>query len=472
MILTSQRSGEQLNITAIGSIDNCCFGGFQVPGYVEGNPIVIKYWSAEGEFECAINHPEFLVGSGDWGEPFTGVSLQVPETCVFAYGCAVDPMVNNLLSFNFYPDEPLFATLFEDIAFMAWDDMGGFYVPSYGIDQIGHIDILKGYKVFSAQDEQAVLFATGLPADPGQPIMWQPNMNNLFAYLPQQPMLAEDVLGPFDDDILIVSNDAGEYYVPSLDVHTLTIMYPCEGYQVFTQRETAVMFSYPLGGLIRHSSTQIARDSYRDACRSQLYSPQCTGISQPVIITDYGNHVQRGDEIAVYAHGELVGAGQVADLDQPLAVSCWQAVEEFGISLPGFSPGDEIELRHRRTGSSPERPLSVILNSHRFGETPLVVGSITSDSESNIPRELRLLPAYPNPFNATVSLQYELAGTRDIDLRIYDLQGRSVATLLQGYQSAGRHTVQWQAGSAASGVYLVQLSVGDQIRQEKILLLK
>ena len=74
----------------------------------------------------------------------------------------------------------------------------------------------------------------------------------------------------------------------------------------------------------------------------------------------------------------------------------------------------------------------------------------------------RLAPAYPNPFNPSTTIVFDVGRTRELGLSIHDLRGRRVADLARGVFTAGRHTVPWQgrdgAGRAVpSGVYLVRL---------------
>ncbi len=64
---------DQLAISAIGAVDNCIFGGIQVPGYVEGHAITLRVWNSFSDTEYAIT-PEFTMGSGIFGELLTVIS--------------------------------------------------------------------------------------------------------------------------------------------------------------------------------------------------------------------------------------------------------------------------------------------------------------------------------------------------------------------------------------------------------------
>jgi len=78
----------------------------------------------------------------------------------------------------------------------------------------------------------------------------------------------------------------------------------------------------------------------------------------------------------------------------------------------------------------------------------------------------------PNPFNSTTTIRYTLPVAGEASLRIFDLSGREVATLVEkGAQQAGPYAVRWDAGNIAAGVYVVRLETGNQTLNRKIILL-
>jgi hypothetical protein len=79
---------------------------------------------------------------------------------------------------------------------------------------------------------------------------------------------------------------------------------------------------------------------------------------------------------------------------------------------------------------------------------------------------------YPNPFNPSTTLQFSIGNTQFTILKVYDLQGREVATLVNEPREPGNYMATWHAGGMASGVYLCRLQVGDYIQMRKVLLLK
>ena len=91
---------------------------------------------------------------------------------------------------------------------------------------------------------------------------------------------------------------------------------------------------------------------------------------------------------------------------------------------------------------------------------PGIVTSVVGQ-ESSIPTQHRLLPNVPNPFNPSTLITYDLAHLDDVRLTVVDLLGRTIAVLDEGKRAAGKHSLQWDASSGASGVYVLQLQTSE-----------
>ncbi|MDE3056921.1 MAG: T9SS type A sorting domain-containing protein [Bacteroidota bacterium] len=79
---------------------------------------------------------------------------------------------------------------------------------------------------------------------------------------------------------------------------------------------------------------------------------------------------------------------------------------------------------------------------------------------------------YPNPFNPTTTINYSIPKNATVTLKILDLLGRDIATLVHGAKSAGMHSVQWTASRFSSGVYLCRLQAGTDTEIRKLVLTK
>lgn len=88
------------------------------------------------------------------------------------------------------------------------------------------------------------------------------------------------------------------------------------------------------------------------------------------------------------------------------------------------------------------------------------------------PQQGNLWQNFPNPFNSTTTIDYYLAATSLVTLRVYDLLGRELATLVEGEETQGTKRVRFNADWLASGVYLYRLNVGEAVSSRMMLLLK
>ena len=92
--------------------------------------------------------------------------------------------------------------------------------------------------------------------------------------------------------------------------------------------------------------------------------------------------------------------------------------------------------------------------------------------EQALPRKLVLLPLYPNPANATLSVPFVLDASGDARLEVFNLAGQRVEALWEGTTHAGRHLLRWDSGGNASGVYVVRLTAGGGMQSRKVMLLR
>lgn len=82
------------------------------------------------------------------------------------------------------------------------------------------------------------------------------------------------------------------------------------------------------------------------------------------------------------------------------------------------------------------------------------------------------ITAYPNPFNPSTTLSYNLPQEANVRLTVYDVTGREVSVLVNQKQPQGVHQAMWQATSFASGVYFYKLAIGEQVLSGKLMLVK
>ena len=89
-----------------------------------------------------------------------------------------------------------------------------------------------------------------------------------------------------------------------------------------------------------------------------------------------------------------------------------------------------------------------------------------------VPNKLQLEQNYPNPFNPGTQINYTLAKAGMVTLKVYNVLGQEVATLVNGYQAANTYNVSFNAFKLASGVYIYKLSSGNEVVSKKMVLTK
>ena len=102
-------------------------------------------------------------------------------------------------------------------------------------------------------------------------------------------------------------------------------------------------------------------------------------------------------------------------------------------------------------------------------------GGVTAVSErtiASVPGSPTLQQNYPNPFNPSTTINYSLPANSRVVLKVYDLLGREVRTLVDEKQNAGYHNVTFQAAGLPSGVYFYRLQAATYSETKKLLLLK
>jgi hypothetical protein len=110
---------------------------------------------------------------------------------------------------------------------------------------------------------------------------------------------------------------------------------------------------------------------------------------------------------------------------------------------------------------------------HTAIETALNTGNTTGVKNNNaLPVEFALKQNYPNPFNPSTTITFSLPYSANASLKVFDMLGREVVTLVNGYTTSGVHEVQFNAANVSSGVYFYKLTSGDFTQIKKMTLVK
>jgi hypothetical protein len=94
------------------------------------------------------------------------------------------------------------------------------------------------------------------------------------------------------------------------------------------------------------------------------------------------------------------------------------------------------------------------------------------NDKGNVPKTFALRQNYPNPFNPTTTIEYDVPEKISVQLKVYNLLGQEVASLVNQEEAAGRYKIVYDASHLASGMYFYKLNAGSYEATKKLLLLK
>jgi len=216
--------------------------------------------------------------------------------------------------------------------------------------------------------------------------------------------------------------------------------------------------STPLSGMISANyRSQLLEGTRYDATRNVLYT---TWKDERDFDTNNGN--VHGDIMVNYS------------LDRGLTWSTPEFVTDCYDSTVGFKAGDLLptgeycinyEIMYPEDIYNPSAHLQVY-----FKKRSAVVTSVTH--QNILPNQFTLYQNYPNPFNPSTVISFQLPVSSHVTLKVFDVIGREVATLVEGEKEAGSYEVKFDAGKLSSGIYFAQMQNGDKVQMRKLLLMK
>jgi hypothetical protein len=133
----------------------------------------------------------------------------------------------------------------------------------------------------------------------------------------------------------------------------------------------------------------------------------------------------------------------------------WYYEQQNGDAGGGYNYGDVL--------------IGLLIHGTLYGDSIL---TSVHDGTDVLPSAIELKPNYPNPFNSSTTIQYELPTATHVVLKLYDPLGREVATLVDDERKAGYHTEILNASHLSSGVYFCRIQAGKSAKMSKLILLK
>jgi len=188
-------------------------------------------------------------------------------------------------------------------------------------------------------------------------------------------------------------------------------------------------------------------------------------------VTSEGYYIYNGDTLRyMYSGDPVTGAGDV-----DFAPDDRRMMASFGPF--DIRPGDIQHVLIKLAVGQGADALSSLTSLREILEYNPDLTDVDNENTAALPFEFRVHQNYPNPFNPTTTFRYALPVRCEVEVAIFNVLGRRVATLVSETQSAGEHTVVWNSTddkgrSVASGVYFYRVRAGDDVQSRKMMLLK
>jgi hypothetical protein len=405
---------------------------------------------------------------------------QSPWSSVWSFATAFGQSVLlpggwNMVSSYVAPVDSTLSVLFGQVnphLLLMKNGRGGVYWPEFGINTIGMWNYRDGYQLYMQTGDTLSVVGDPLEAQ-SVPIGLVQNWN-LVGYVRSSPMRVDSaVVSLRSDTLLIVKNNAGQVYWPAYNINTIGSMVPGEGYQVYVSRPAILTYPVVSGrpeGSMVSSASEAVPAYYVSAIGN-------TGVNALLLV----ELVQEGDEVGAWtSEGVLVGGG-VAHGGRAL-LTIWGANALSHQEETGASEGGALSLTVWSKAERMERPL--IIRSLRDGLTGKTKDNLTLRYSTNavlivrgsvgqeLPTMFDLSQNYPNPFNPATMIRYQLPVATRVVLKVFDVLGRLVRTLVDEEREAGTYSVGFNGGDLASGVYMYRMETTKGMLQRKLLLVK
>jgi len=323
---------------------------------------------------------------------------------------------------------------------------GDFFVPGSDDEIIGW-QLTDGYSV--AVDELVSLQFAGTRVDVLSTPIELVSGWNYISYLPTVAMSPQVALASIPTEALAIVKGYSGFYVPNYGISSMEEMHQGAGYKVGVWNGATL--TYPLeDGNFAKSDVAITEEAtyFTINAQSEDYQPVVAHLEN---FSGYPS-IELGIFDGQNCVGSAVTSGETALL------SIWSE-----------TPLSQLSLR--------------ALDALSQTETELIFESVSDNgfyqeiSLKYVPTHTTLFSNFPNPFNPSTQITYELGNASEVSLKIFDITGREIATIHDGFQKSGRYAAEWNGCSdfgklVSSGVYFAVLDNGKQRLIQKMILLR
>ncbi|MBM3326712.1 MAG: T9SS type A sorting domain-containing protein [Calditrichaeota bacterium] len=372
---------------------------------------------------------------------------------------------------------------------MLKDAQGRFYRPQPRFNNIPHWATGRGYLFNITEAAELIVIGHNIAAD--SPISLSAGWN-IAAYLPRQSLPARTAVERILDQLIIVKDGRGRFYLPEYDFANLDFMREGEGYQFKVSED--VQFVYNTNG------DNLALAPVESDFPHHFVCSANSGENLSLLLL--GEASLKGWEAAVLTNeGIIAGAGvfdahgrcgfavfNTNDDDDDDGDNDANANADYNLKIKAQSPKPKNNDDDDNDNSSPRAlhlaPFILILwngaqeivpsfeplkGEPRWSKDAVVIGKVSLNAVA--PFEFKLGAAYPNPFNRTLRLNYSLPSDGAADIALFDFAGRQLQRKRFDGKT-GSHSFVFDTAGLPSGVYLFRLTQNNRSATIKAALIK
>ncbi len=362
----------------------------------------------------------------------------------------------NLASINVQPNNPNVravtqALVDNGLLVMMKDGVGHFYRPANNFNNIPDWDVAQGYQFKVTQACGFEVSGVSVMAD--DPIQlrrgWQ-----MVSYYPRLPVNAIIALAAIRDHLIVAKDGFGNFYLPAYNFNNMGDMREGRGYQMRVDEDIELV--YQLQG------QAVAFASHNGLMPEHFPVLEPTGSDMSMLI----ECALPEGEIGVYSADLLVGSGVIRNGVCGIAV---RGDDPATLGRDGALNGDRLSLRLWDGSDETEAAMEVTIGKGIYEQNGLVIGYAAIAS---LPTDLTLTAIYPNPFNNSTNISFQLPAASFVAIALFDQCGRLVKDVMQADIAEGSHTIAVNASLLPSGVYFAKVSTPTRSLKAKLLLLR
>jgi hypothetical protein len=409
-------------------------------------------------------------GNGTWSSVWsfsTQIQLQIPLLAAW-----------NMKSFNVVPQNDSTSVVFGTPSTFLFvkNNAGAAYCPLLGQDDIHYSVVGQGYQIYSAGQDTLNVLGTAVDYV-NTPIALASGWNTI-GYLPQTNDTIEHAFAAIASSVILVKNNSGHAYWPSLAIDGISVMQVGEGYKVLMSAGASFTFPTPLSGVDKrtaHGPTLLHLPDPRHYGAHANTGSNATLMAKSVLIDN--KFAKDSCEIGAYdPAGNLVGAGTVIHGHACFAIWGSDPVTKkkdgcatgATITFKLWDGAQEYLLDYESAGGAEPK----------YAVDAVYPGNLRVNPGSLIKR-FDLTNVYPNPFRGFLRISFDVPGSdgmksQNIELNVYDMKGSLVHQIARGAYMPGHYTVSWSTGevrgeSLGSSMYIICMKAKNFDKRIKLI---